>query len=143
MINTANSLTLASVILLLGAPTVAVSGSNNCAPSDPAALHACFHSAEFNVVDGLDVYTRDLGVYGTPRPAHATSERAPVAVKSIKGFPAHAAATPELDPVALRAFFHSATFNVGDSLTVYGRDYSSYGSPWPVNHAQKLVQLPR
>jgi len=144
MINTANSLTLASVIvLLLGAPTVALSGSNDCAPSDPAALHACFHSAEFNFGDGLDVYTRDLSAHGTPRPTSGKSAEAPVAVKSIKGIPVHASVAPQLEPVALRAFFHSATFNVGDGLTVYDRDYSSQGSPWPVSHAQKLVQLPQ
>jgi len=144
LIKTSNSLRLASVIALLSAtPTIAFSDSTVCTPSDHVALYACFHSAEFNVVDGLDVYTSDLSAYGTPRPASGVSEAAPVAARLSDGTQAKLIAARQLDVVTLRAYFHSAAFNTSDGLTVYSGDYSSYGQPWSEGHAQKVVQLPR
>lgn len=143
MTRTANSLTLASLVALLSAtPTVALSGSTDCTPSDPVAMRACFHSVEFNVVDDLDVYTRDLSAHGTSRPASGKSEEAPVAVKSINGVPARASAAPELDSSALRAFFHSAAFDATDGLTVYGRSYGSEPAPGVESGVREVAQLP-
>jgi len=139
-----NPLTFASLIALLAAtPTVAFAGSTDCTPSDPTALHACLHSAEFNVLDGLDVYTRDLSSYGTPRTASGVSEAAPVAARLSDGTQAKLIAARQLDVVTLRAYFHSAAFNESDGLAVYGGDFSTYGAPRPVNYAPKVVQLPR
>jgi hypothetical protein len=137
-----NSLTFASLIAFLAAtPTVAFSGSTDCAPSDQAALYACFHSAELNVVDGLDVYTRDLSAYGTPRSASGVREEALIAAKSINGTSAKVIAAPQLDIVTLRAFFRSAAFNASDGLTVYGGDYSSYGTRRPESNTGGLVHV--
>jgi hypothetical protein len=114
---TANSLTIASLIALLAAtPTSVFSASTVCTPSDPVALRACFHSAEFNVVDSLSVYGQDLSAYGTPRPPSSLSEEAPVAVKS------NLAQAPALDAATLRAFFHSVAFNTSDGLNPYDGD---------------------
>lgn len=144
LIKTVNSLTLVSLTALLSAtPSVAFSDSTGCLPSDPAALYACFHSAEFNVVDGLDVYTRDPSDYGTPRPTGGASEEAPVAARLSTGTPINGTAAPELDVVTLRAFFHSAAFNASDDLNVYGGDYSSYGTFRPESRTGELVKVRR
>jgi hypothetical protein len=144
MIKTGSSLTLASMIVLFAAtPTVALSSGTGCAPSDPAALRACFHSAEFNVVDDLSVYSQDLSAFGTARPANGISEEAPVAAKASNKTRAHATAAPQLDAVTLRTFFQSAAFNVGDGLVVYGGDYGAYGAFSPEDHPQSLAQIKR
>ena len=142
MIKTGSSLALASVIALFSAtPTVALSSGTGCAPSDPAALRACFHSAEFNVIDDLSVYSQDLSAFGTARPASRVSEEAPVAVKARDETRAQATPAPQLDAVALRAFFHSAAFNAGDGLVVYGGDYSPNGALSAEGQPQKVAQI--
>jgi hypothetical protein len=144
LIKTADSLTLATLIAFLAAtPTVAFSGSTDCTPSGPAALHACLHSAEFNVLDGLDVYTRDLSAYGTSRTASGVSEAAPVAARLSDGTQAKLIAARQLDVVTLRAFFHSAAFNIGDGLNVYGGNYGPYGESQPANRTDEVARLPR
>ena len=142
LIKTLNSLTLASVIAFLSAtPTVAFSDSTVCTPSDSAGLYACFHSAELNVVDGLDVYARDLSAYGTPRPTSSTGGEAPVAANPSNGTPIDGAAAPAVDVVTLRAFFRSAAFNTSDGLNAWGGDYSSHGMPWPESRTGALVRV--
>lgn len=144
MTRTTNSLTLASLIALLSAtPTVAFSGSTDCTPSDPVALRACFRSAEFNVIDDLDVYTRDLSAYRDSRTTHSARQKAPVAAEPSNRSPVHASTGPTLDSATLRAFFHDNAFNKGDDLTVYGQDFTSVGPLHTISHAPKLAQLPR
>ena len=139
-----NSLTFASLIAFLAAtPTVAFSGSTDCTPSDQAALYACFHRAELNVVDGLDVYTRDLSAYGTPRSASGVRGEAPIAAKSISGISAKVIAAPRLDMVTLRAFFRSAAFNISDGIDVYGGDYRANGISQSESRTRQVAQRPR
>jgi len=117
----AHSLTLASLVAVLSAtPTIAISGSTDCRPSDRAELRAYFHRAEFNVVDEMSVYHRDLSAYGTPRPASAVSQKAPAAKLSNDETATSHPARSKLDLASLRTYFHSGAFNASDGLVAYG-----------------------
>jgi len=117
----AHSLTLASLVAVLSAtPTIAISGSTDCRPSDRAELRAYFHRAEFNVVDEMSVYHRDLSAYGTPRPTSGGSANAPAAKRSNHETTAARTDESRLDLASLRAYFHSGAFNASDGLVAYG-----------------------
>lgn len=120
MIKTAKLMTLASVIGLLSAlPAAAWSDSINSTTHGRAALRTPFHSAAFNVVDDLSDYGEDLSAHGTPQRTGGVNKQI-----QLEPTPVNETATVELDLVALRAFFHSAAFNVIDDLGTYNEDLS-------------------
>ena len=126
MTRTTSSLTLASVIALLAAtPTVASADPTSCTPSDPAALYACFHSAAFNVVDELDVYTQDLSAYGTRRAANSSSKDMPIAANRSNGTPINGTAASKPDLVMLRAFLDRKSTRLNSSHSQQSRMPSS------------------
>lgn len=108
-------LVLASVLALLSVtPTTARPDSTACTPSDPAALRACFHSAEFNVVDDLSDDGKDLSARGAAPSTSGATKEVPVTAKSSDAIPVTKAPAPKLDDASLRAYFRSAVFNVSD-----------------------------
>lgn len=120
MLKTKKSLTLISFIGFLSAISPAASADSlNVTPIGPAALRALFHNAETNVVDDLNTYDEDLSAYGTSRPPRSVNNLSPSAATSIDR-----TAAPELDPVVLRALFHSAGANVVDDLDDYAEEFS-------------------